>query len=121
MSRYIIGPEMLWLIIYVFARMFSKLNKAPDHTLDNFIEQCWFWVPVLVLSTFGLYWISGVEKNWLLLRIWIVGIIMGHLVLETVMKAYSNQGPGIGMGYLAGMLFLFILLVAGSILVKIVF
>jgi len=120
MSRFIFGPELLWLIIYVLARMLSKLNKAPDHALDNFIEQCWFWVPVMVFFTFGLYWMSGVEKNWLMLRIWIVGIIMGHMVLETVLKAYSTQGPGIGMAYLAGILLVFIVLVIGSVIVKIV-
>lgn len=54
------------------------------------------------------------------LRIWIAGIIMGHFVLETLMSSYSQQGPGIGMGYLAGMLLLFIILVAGSIVVKLV-
>jgi len=45
---------------------------------------------------------------------------MGHMVLETVLKAYSTQGPGIGMGYLAGILLVFIVLVIGSVIVKIV-
>jgi hypothetical protein len=118
--RYILGPELFWLIIYFFAKMLSKLNKAPEYSLDNFIEQCWFWVPFLGFLSFGLYWVGAVEKNWLLLRIWIVGIIMGHVVLETILKAYSTQGPGIGMGYLAGILLLFIILVVGSIVVKLI-
>ncbi len=119
--RYLIGPELLWLIFYSAASLVAKANVPPTKAMDDFIEKCWFYMPLLVLATFALWWVPVVEKNWLLLRVWVVGIIGGHLVLEKVMKAYSSQGPGIGMGYLAGIMLLFLLLVVGSIVVKIKF
>jgi hypothetical protein len=118
--KIIIGPELCWMILYMFSVTLSWTNKKSNYAYDGIIENVWFYVPLLSILIFALFWIPFVEKNWLLARIWISGIIMGHVVLETTMKAYSNQGPGIGMGYLAGMLFLFIILVIGSIVVKLV-
>ncbi|MBK6889200.1 MAG: hypothetical protein IPH02_04570 [Sphingobacteriales bacterium] len=59
------------------------------------------------------------RKNWLLLRIWIVGLVMGHFVLETLMKAFSKQGLGLAWVILPGIIFIGIVLIAGSIIVKI--
>ena len=119
MPKYIIGPELLWLVLYLVAHFMAKMNTPPKYSFDNLIEKSWLWVPALLFLTFGLFWVSRAEKNWLLLRIWIVGLVMGHFVLETLMKAFSKQGPGIGMGYIAGIIFIGIVLIAGSIIVKI--
>jgi hypothetical protein len=119
--RYLLGPELYWLLIYGAATIVAKANVPPTKPVDNFIENCWFYIPLLVLLTFGLWWIPAVEKNWLLLRVWIACIIGGHLAIEKVISAYSSQGPGIGMGYLAGMIFVFVFLVAGSIFIKVKF
>jgi hypothetical protein len=119
--KIIIGPELYWVLLYTLAFILAWANKRYNYVYDGIIENIWFYVPLLSMMIFGLYWIPFVMKNWLLARIWISSIIMGHLVLETTMKAYSSQGPGIGMGYLAGMLFLFFVLVVGSVVVKIVF
>lgn len=121
MTRYILGPELFWLLLYVSAGIIAKANIPPSKAMDDFIENLWFWIPAVSLLVFGLWWIPSVEKNWLLLRVWIVGLIGGHFVLEKALSAYSNQGPGIGMGYLAGLIFLFVLLVVGSIIIKIIF
>jgi len=118
--KILLGPELCWIILYALSCALARLNKKSNFSYDGIIENVWFYAPLISVMIFGLYWIPFVEKNWLLLRIWIVGIVMGHIVLETVLKAYSTQGPGIGMGYLTGMLFLFILLVVGSIVVKLV-
>ncbi len=116
--RFLIGPEIPWLLINLGALLLAKANVPPSKSIDNFIENCWFWIPLLALLTFALWWVPGVEKRWLLLRVWLVCLIGGHFALEQAMRGYSQQGPGIGMGYLAGMMFLFIVLVAGSIAVK---
>ncbi len=121
MTRYLLGPELFWLLLYAAAAIVEKVNKAPKFPLDSFIDTLWFWIPVVSILVFGLWWIPSVEKNWLLLRVWVFGLIGGHLVIEKALNAYSRQGPGIGMGYLAGMLFLFLFLVVGSIFVKIRF
>lgn len=118
--KYLWGPELLWLVFYGLARIVFKMNKAPNYPFDFFTERCWFWVPVLVLCTFSLYWAPFIEKNWLLLRIWFMGIFLGHLVLDTLIKANSSQGPGAGMGYLVGILFIVTVLVIGSIIVRII-
>ena len=119
MNKYILGPELIWLILYGLAKFIANSNKAPDYVSDKYIDQCWFTVPVIMFLTFGLFWISGIGKNWLLLRIWIMGLVFSHLILNNLINSYSIQGPGIGMGYLAGMLFGFMALVVGSIVVKI--
>lgn len=119
--KILLGPELWWLFLYALSYQLACANKKYNFVYDGIIENVWFYVPLLSALVFGLYWIPFVEKNWLLLRIWMSGIIMGHVVLENTMKAYSNQGPEIGMGYLAGMLFLFFVLVVGSIVVKLVF
>ncbi|MBK6783289.1 MAG: hypothetical protein IPG79_05635 [Saprospiraceae bacterium] len=55
----------------------------------------------------------------MLARIWIVSLVFGHLTLEHLTSSYVQQGPGIGTTYIAGMLFLFVGLVAGSILISV--
>ena len=64
---------------------------------------------------------SGRGKNWLLLRVWVAGVFGAHYALEKGMSAYSDQGPGIGAAYIAGISLAMFALVAGSIFVKIRF
>lgn len=119
MTRYLLGPELFWLLMYLGASLLGKANQPPTKGMDDFIENLWFWIPAVSLLVFGLWWLPGVEKNWLLLRVWIVGLVGGHFVLEKALSAYSTQGPGIGMGYLAGLMLLFFILVLGTVVVKI--
>lgn len=119
--RLLLGPELIWLLLYGAAILVAKANVSPAYSLNSFIENCWFWIPVMAGLTFALWWIPGVEKNWLMLRVWVAGLAGGLLALEKVMKGYSEQGPGIGTAYIMGMIFLFIVLAAGSIFVKIKF
>lgn len=121
MTRYLLGPELFWLLLYVAAIFIGKANTPPTKAVDDFIEYLWFWIPVLSVFVFALWWIPLVEKNWLLLRVWILGLIGGHFVLEKALSAFSKQGPGIGTAYLCGLIFIFVLLVIGSIVVKIKF
>ncbi|MBC7569934.1 MAG: hypothetical protein H7319_09405 [Spirosoma sp.] len=121
MTRFLPGPELFWLLLYAAASFLEKANTPPSNAVDDFIESLWFWIPVASLLIFGLWWIPSVEKNWLLLRVWIFGLLGGHLVLEKALSAYSTQGPGIGMGYLAGLILLLVFLVVGSIFIKIKF
>lgn len=119
--RYLIGPETFWLTLYATAVWIGKLNTPPTKAMDSFIENLWFWIPAVSVLVFGLWWVPSVEKNWLLLRVWICGLVGGHLVIERALRAYSEQGPGIGMGYLAGLMLEILVLIAGSIFVKIRF
>lgn len=119
--RYLIGPEILWLLAFGGAKLIAKANIPPTKIMDDFIEKCWFYVPLLVILCFILWWIPVVEKRWLLLRVWLACILGGHFVLEKIMSAYSTQGPGIGMGYLVGLILLVFWLILGTIVVLIKF
>lgn len=119
--RNLIGPELCWLLAYGTAHLIAKANVPPSKAIDGFIDKCWFYVPILVLFCFAIWWLPFVEKHWLLLRVWIACIVGGHFVLEKIMSAYSVQGPGSGMGYLVGMILVFLLLVVGSIVVLVKF
>ncbi|MBK8567110.1 MAG: hypothetical protein IPN76_28240 [Saprospiraceae bacterium] len=121
MMRYLIGPELFWLLAYGAANLIARANMPPTKGMDDFIEKCWFYVPLLTVFCFAIWWLPVVEKRWLLLRVWVACIVGGHFVLEKILAAYSTQGPGIGMGYLVGMLLFFVLLIAGSIFVLIKF
>jgi hypothetical protein len=119
--KYLIGPELFWAILYGGATLLGYLNQPPSKQIDAWIDRCWFWIPVLSLLVFALWWIPLPEKRGLLLRVWIAGIFGGHFVMERTMRAYSEQGPGSGMGYLAGMIFLLLFMLTGTIFIKIRF
>lgn len=119
--HWLLGPELTWLALYVLIRYLAKQNATPPHRMDKRFEYLYFTVPMYALFTFGWWFVPFVVKNGLLLRIWITCMVGGHKVLDTGLSAYSKQGPGIGSAYLAGWLFLFFVLVAGSIIVKIWF
>lgn len=119
--RYLIGPELLWLLIYGGANLVAKANTPHSKAINDFIQTCWFWIPVLSLLTFALWWAPVVEKRWLLLRVWAACVVGCHYSLEKVIGASSTQGPGAGMAWLVGMMLLFVILVVGSIVVKIKF
>ncbi len=121
MTRYLLGPELFWLLMYLAASLVAKANHPPTKGMDHFIESLWFWIPAVSMLVFALWWLPAVEKDWLLLRVWVFGLLGGHFVLEKALSAHSKQGPGIGMGYLAGLILLFIGLVAGSVFIKIWF
>lgn len=89
--------------------------------MDKWIDYAYFYLPLCSILIFSLWWFPMVEKNWLLIRVWLSGIIGCHFVLERVFKEYSIQGSGIGMAYIAGMLFEFIFLFIGSVFIKLRF
>lgn len=115
--KYVLGPETIWLLIYLIARLITKNDILSPKSLDALIVNCWYWVPLVTILTFTLYWIPYASNNWLIPRIWIVSLVFGHFTLELLTSSYSQQGPGIGTTYIAGMLFIFVGLIAGSIVI----
>lgn len=118
--KYILGPEIIWILLLGISILIARSNTAPDFPMDDFIDKSWFLIALCGLMTYSLYFFPFVHKNFLFLRIWVICIFAGHHILETLTSAYSQQGPGIGMGYLAGMLFMIIALMAGSIMVAVI-
>ena len=121
MTRYLLGPELFWLLLYLAATLMARANNPPVKGIDDFIEYLWFWIPAISILVFSLWWLPSAEKNWLLLRVWVFGLIGGHFVLGKALSAYSALGPGVGMGYLAGLILIFVILVIGTVFIKIWF
>ena len=113
--RYLIGPEVLWLVYYGAATLLVRFGNPHSKPLSYFIQTSWFWIPVLALPLFSLWWFPEVNKDWLLLRVWVASILGGHYTLYKIINASPIQNSGTGMGYLAGMIFLIVFLMAGSI------
>jgi len=121
-AQLLIGPELLWAVYYLLVVLTIRFSGSPVKSMDGFWERLAFLVPLVAVPlTFALFWIPGVEQNWLLLRIWIAVLVGAHYVLEKGLGAYTEQGPGIGTAYIMGMIFVFFILLAGSIVVKIRF
>ena len=120
--NFLLGPELLWVIFYVLVGIIIKATHSPIKSMDSFWVNMAYIVPlVLIPLTFGLYFIPGVIHKWLLLRIWVVGIIGGHYVLNRSLEAHSEGGPGVGTAYIMGMILVFLALIAGSIFALIKF
>lgn len=119
--RYLIGPELLWLLLYGIMVLPVKMKMSLTKGMDNFLENFWFWMPVFALFTFALWWIPAVEKNWLLLRVWITCLVGGLYMFEKIMDAYGKTGPGVGTAWMACGMFIVIALLVGTVVVKIKF
>jgi len=114
--HFLIGPELLWLIFFYLVLEITHLTHSPVKTMDSFWISMAYIIPLLLIPlSFMLYFVPGVIKSWLLLRLWIAGIVGGHFVLSKALLAHSEQGPGVGTAYIMGMGFLFFALIAGTI------
>lgn len=121
-SQFLVGPELLWLGFYLIVLVIIKVSGSPVKSMDGFWESTAWIVPlVLIPVTFMLYYAPGVIRDWMLLRIWVVGLVGGHYVLSKSMASYTEQGPGIGTAYIMGMGLLIFVLIAGSIWAKVKF
>jgi len=120
--HFLIGPELLWFFFYLVVLLIIKATASPVKSMDDFWVSTAYLIPLVLLPlTFLLYYIPGVIKDWMLLRIWIIGIIGGHFVLNRSLEAHSEGGPGVGTAYMMGIIFIIIILVIGSIWAKIKF
>jgi hypothetical protein len=117
-----IGPELLWVFFYFMVLSIAKVTSSPIKSMDHFWVSTAYSIPLILIPlTFLLYYLPGVITDWMLLRIWVAGIIGGHLVLNRSLLAHSDQGPGVGTAYMMGMGLLIFILIAGSIWAKIRF
>lgn len=114
------GPELLWVIFYGLATFLSRANVPPSKEMDNFLINTAYIVPlVLVPLSFGLFFLPGIERNWLLLRINLACLFGAHYVLEKTLGAHSEQGPGVGTAYIMGMLLVLVVMAVLSLVLKI--
>ncbi|MEO6039569.1 MAG: hypothetical protein ABIQ93_14235 [Saprospiraceae bacterium] len=122
LSAYLLGPELWWVFFYASVALAIKASGSPDKSMDDYWINLAYLVPfVAVPLTFALFWVPGVEKNWLLLRVLIACLFGAHYVLERGLNAHTEQGPGVGTAYLMGMIFTIVVMIAGGIFIKIKF
>jgi len=122
MARFLhilIGPEVFWALLVLASITLANSNMPPSKSIDGLLEDFYIWIALAGLLTFAFWFVPGIERNWLMLRIWIASILGAHLAMDNALSAYSQQGPGIGTVYIVGMLFLFFVLVVGSVVVKV--
>mgnify|MGYP001327155867 CR=1 FL=1 len=122
MPRYLqllIGPELYWLALYGIVALLAKANTAPSYPVNKILDMLWWLVILAAISVFVLWFIPGLEKNWLLLRVWIAGLVMSHFILEKGLGALKDQNPGTGTAYIIGIIAVFFVLIVGSVGVKI--
>lgn len=117
----LIGPELPWLLIYGLVMLLGRANFLPRPLVDDALEGLSVLVPGVTVMLFLLWYIPDAEKRWLLLRVWVATLFGAHFALEKGMSAYSNQGPGIGSAYIAGMVLMIFALIVGSLFVQIRF
>ncbi len=122
MPRYLqllIGPEIYWLALYGIVALLAKANVPPAYPTNKILDMLWVHVILAAVLVFALWFIPGVEKSWLLLRVWIVSLVMAHFMLEKGLGALKDQNPGVGTAYIIGIIFVFVVLLVGSVVVKI--
>ncbi|ARK12477.1 hypothetical protein [Fibrivirga algicola] len=117
----LIGPELLWLLVYWLVCLLANANHPPQPLFDDLIEGLSVLLPAVTVVLFALWYVPIVEKRWLLWRVWIAGLIGAHFSLETGLSAVSDQGPHVGAAYIAGMVLVSFALVVGSLFVLIRF
>lgn len=102
-TRLLIGPELYWLIVYLMAKALAKANVSNDKSLDQLLESLWWILPIVALLSFALWWVPGAPRGgWLIVRLFIAGLVGGHLALAAGLAGHSEQGPGIGTAYIVG-------------------
>lgn len=100
----------------VLTRIGIRISGAPAESMDSIWMAFTYIVPlVLIPLSFGLYYVPGCIRSWLLPRILVAGLIGSHCVLNDALLAHSQQGPGVGTAYIVGMLFALIILAAGAV------
>lgn len=114
---WLFGPELLWALFFLTIKGLIRYTRSPQKRMDRMWLSLANFVPLIAIPmTFMLYQYPGVEHRWLLLRIWVAGILGAHYVLDRGLGAHSQGGPGVGTAYMMGILLTLIMLLAGSVI-----
>lgn len=110
------GPEVYWIAVYGLLRLVGKLTGSPNLKLNSFWEASWYWIPlVLVPASYLVYYITGVPRSFMWLRLLVFGLLGAHFTLSYTLGLHTEQGPGIGTAYILGLMFAFVVIIAGTI------
>ena len=104
-SNLLIGPELVWVFAYIVIILIIKLTNSPIKSMDDFWVSTSWWIPLIfIVMIFSVYFIPGSVHKWMILRLWIVGLIGGGFLLSKSLGAHSEQGPGVGTAWIMGII-----------------
>ncbi|MEZ0483894.1 hypothetical protein [Fibrella aquatica] len=115
----LIGPELLWLLVYGVITWLIDVNGMPHVLIDLLIKCLPIGMPSVAGMAFFAWYIPDVEKRWLLLRVWIASLVGAHGSMQKALLAFT--GKGAGLVYLAGMILVVLVLLVGSLFILIRF
>jgi len=52
--KYLIGPELFWLLLFLGAMTLGRTNTPPSKEMEDFMGTLWFWIPAASVVLFGL-------------------------------------------------------------------
>jgi hypothetical protein len=102
--KYILGPELLWLIAAGLMKWLGLRNVPPTEEGSQFLEQFWWWLAFLVVPlTFVVFAMPGPSRWWLLLRVAVAGLV-GMCWASYIVTGYidyrDSRNSGVPMGWL---------------------
>ena len=101
--KYLAGPEVLWLLAYFISKPLKRINALHEGSYNQLLESFATWLPaVLLVLSIGLFGIPFAGKKLLLLRIILVAIIGTNFLLNNILNAHTEGGPGVGTVYIVG-------------------
>ncbi|GAB3692257.1 hypothetical protein GCM10027592_11020 [Spirosoma flavus] len=97
-TTYLIGPELVWLLLYVFARVLVVNNQPATSGGNAQLENLQWYLALLgvLLSFVPLFWTNG-HLWWWLLRIGVAGII-GVIVINLTLIGGIDYGDSRNSG-----------------------
>lgn len=119
--KYLIGPELIWILACIWAGTVKKMNFARDGKYNTLIENWAMILPVIMIAiTMLLFAIPVVPRKFLMLRISLVALIGTNFLMENILNAHTKGGPGVGTIYMVAYGFAFFAIVV-AIVMKAIF
>lgn len=99
--RYLAGPELIWILAYLWTSTFKRINFAREGHYNKLIENYAMFLPVImIILTMCLYAFPMIPRKFLMLRIALVAMIGTNFLMENVLNAHTEGGPGVGTIYI---------------------
>jgi len=95
--RYLAGPELIWILVCLWTSSFKRINFMREGQYNKLIENYAMFLPVIMIAlTMLLYAFPMVPRKFLMLRIALVAFIGTNFLMENVLNAHTEGGPGVG-------------------------
>ncbi len=101
-TRNLIGPELLWILLYLAAALLARANQPPTVAGNQRLEQIAWVLPIVgvVISFLPFRWVT--HPWWCLARnvgFGLIGVVMVTTELCSAMHYNDSRDSGVGMGW----------------------